>query len=331
MRTLRLTTTALIGAVLLAGCGGGGISLPSERPSVSLPSVSLPTVSLPSLPTRTATPTATDQPTQSAAPTTTPTSSSAAPTESASVVPSITADTATPTTTSAKPTPTPTPTTPAPTSTPTTASATPTSASPTPKPTSATPTPTPTSESPSATPTSASPSPSATAPVAPADSSTPWWPWALLAVAAVGLALWWFVFAVPRRKWDAAFTDRLSESRWVIDSLVPSVTNRALSPEQASQQWIDGKRRIDDLQRGLYGLGAHIPGSSRAAHLGAVSGALAALQQSLERDVAVRGMQSTLPDAARAADESLQTVSHRRDALMDAVEGRPPAPGHAAQ
>lgn len=76
---------------------------------------------------------------------------------------------------------------------------------------------------------------------------------------------------------------------------------------------------------------AHIPGSSRAAHLGAVSGALAALQQSLERDVTVRGTQSTLPDAARVADESLQTVSHRRDALMAAVEGRPPAPGHVAQ
>jgi hypothetical protein len=164
----------------------------------------------------------------------------------------------------------------------------------------------------------------------PVESSTPWWPWALLAAVVAGLGIGWFAFLAPRRRWDSEFTSRLSEARWVVDSLVPSATNRALPPEQASQQWLDGKRRLDDLQSGLYALGTDIPDTARAAHLGAVSGALGALQQSLEHDVALRATADTVPEGPRALDESLQTVSHRRDALMAAIENRPPTGGHAA-
>ena len=135
---------------------------------------------------------------------------------------------------------------------------------------------------------------------------------------------------VPRRRWDTAFASDLSESRWVVDSLVPSATNRALPPEQASQQWLDGKRRLDDLQSDLYRLGANPPNTARATHLGAVSGSLAALQQSLEHDVALRTSGDVSPENARALDASLQTIAHQRDTLQAAIENRPPGPGHAA-
>ena len=54
-----------------------------------------------------------------------------------------------------------------------------------------------------------------------------------------------------RRRWDAAFDKDLSEARWAVDSLVPSITNRALPAAQVATQWPDGKRRLDDLQKGI--------------------------------------------------------------------------------
>jgi hypothetical protein len=135
---------------------------------------------------------------------------------------------------------------------------------------------------------------------------------------------------VPRRRWDAEFAQDLSEARWVVDALVPSATNRLLPADQTSQQWLDGKRRLDNLQSDLYRLGANPPTTARATHLGTVSGSLAALQQSLESDVALRSTAATTPDSARALDASLQTISHQRDTLQAAIENRPTTPGHAA-
>jgi hypothetical protein len=142
--------------------------------------------------------------------------------------------------------------------------------------------------------------------------------------------LWWFLVMVPRRRWDADFAKDLSEARWVVDALVPSATNRLLPPAQATQQWLDGKRRLDNLQSDLYRLGTNPPTTARATHLGTVSGSLAALQQSLEHDVALRTTAASTPDDARALDVSLQTIGHQRDALQAAIENRPAAPGHAA-
>jgi hypothetical protein len=326
MRTRRTSTGALvllIGGLLLTACGGSGnVSLPTARPSLSLPTV----------PSRTATPaptTPTSEPPTSAAPSDTsaaPTvSDTATATDAASTTPTP-SETPTTTPTSATPTPTPTPTktTPTPTPTPTTPSATPT-----PTPTSASPT------SDSATPTSSSPtaSPSVTiAPTAapmPDSSSTPWWPWALLVAILAVLGGIWAVVGGKRRRWDAAFAKDLGEARWAVDSLVPSITNRALPAEQVAAQWPDGKRRLDDLQSDLYRLGTDIPSSERAAKLGAVSGALGALQQSLESDVALRPT-AVGPEGETALAASMQDVVGRREALIAAIAGTPPGGSHQA-
>jgi hypothetical protein len=194
-------------------------------------------------------------------------------------------------------------------------------------PTSETPTPTPTSASPTSASPSVTASPSA-APV-PADSSTPWWPWALLAAVAAALGAWWFVWSGKRRRWDAAFAKDLGEARWAVDSLVPSVTNRALPADQVVAQWPDGKRRLDDLQSDLYRLGSDVPNTERATHLGAVSGALGGLQQSLESDLALRTTASG-PEGESALDASLQDVVRRRETLIAAIAGVNPGGTHQA-
>jgi hypothetical protein len=116
----------------------------------------------------------------------------------------------------------------------------------------------------------------------------------------------------------------------VVDSLVPSATNRMLPAGQVQQQWLDGKRRLDDLQSDLYRLGADIPTPSRATKLGALSGSLAALQQALEHDVALRATADTQPDGAAQLAASMQNVVHRRDALIAAIQERPPGGSHVA-
>ncbi len=111
---------------------------------------------------------------------------------------------------------------------------------------------------------------------------------------------------------------------------MPSATNRLLPADQVTQQWLDGKRRLDDLQSDLYRLGTDIPTPSRATRLGQVSGSLGALQQALEHDVALRSTATAAPDDAMALDASLQTVSHRREELVAAIEDRPPVASHRA-
>ena len=132
-----------------------------------------------------------------------------------------------------------------------------------------------------------------------------------------------------RRRWDAAFAKDLGEARWAVDSLVPSITNRTLPADQVTAQWPDGKRRLDDLQSDLYQLGTDIPTTERATRLGAVSGALGALQQSLESDVALRST-ATGPEGETALAASLQEVVRRREALITAIAGTPPTGSHQA-
>jgi hypothetical protein len=153
----------------------------------------------------------------------------------------------------------------------------------------------------------------------------------LLAAAVVGLGAWLAAMLTKRRRWDADFERDLAESRWVVDQLVPQATDRTLPVEQVQQQWLDGKRRMDDLQSDLYRLGTSIPNTERATRLGAVSGALAAVQESLQADVALRSTAS--PDdleGARLLDASLQQVVKRRDTLIAAIENRPAGAAHAA-
>ena len=311
--TARRTAGVLVvagAALALAACGAGSVTLPTANPSRTLPSIT-------SLPTGTATPTPTPTPTETKTETA---SSTPTRTASATVTPTRT-DTASPTKTDT-PTPTPTPTkTDTPTPTPT-----PTSATPTPTPTETTPTPTPTSSSPSATAT-ASPGSTSAAPV-PAGSSTPWWPWLLVALVALGALIWWILASGKRRAWDAAFSRSSAEARWAADVLAPSVVNRAIPAEQIASQWPDSKRRLDDLQSALYQQQADIPNPERAQRLGVVTGAVTALTEALTHDVALRTGGTGSTDVELLASE--QAVTHAAATLSAAVAGTPTPGSHAA-
>lgn len=141
-------------------------------------------------------------------------------------------------------------------------------------------------------------------------------------MAAVAALVWFGVVAGRRRSWDAALDRDHAEARWVADQLVPSVAGRSLSPEQVQAAWTDGKRRLDDLQSDLYRLGTSIPnGGDRAARLGTLSGTLAALQQSLEADVALRLSDDGTPESAARLSASAATVEQNRQALQSVVLG----------
>jgi hypothetical protein len=163
------------------------------------------------------------------------------------------------------------------------------------------------------------------------DTSTVWWPWVLLLLIVAGLGIWLVMLTRRRREWDADFTRDLGEARWVADSLLPSVTSRDLPPAQLNQTWLDGKRRVDDLNSDLYRLGSAAPSSGRATRVREVSGALGSLQQSLEHDVALRsgGLPSD-PIAVIALETSRQEVTRQRDALVAAIDNQPPATHHSA-
>jgi hypothetical protein len=91
--------------------------------------------------------------------------------------------------------------------------------------------------------------------------------------------------------------------------------------DQVTTQWVDGKRRLDDLQADLYRLGTDIPTTDRATKLGALTGSLAALQESLQGDVALRSGVDAGTAEASALDASMAEVVTARTAVISAIQG----------
>ena len=191
---LRVLLTAAVLGLVLAGCdGGGGVSLPSERPGSGLPT--LPTeASRPTLPSVTA-------PTRT-------------------VVPPPLVTTTAPPTTPGPPTTTAPPTTAPPSTAPPT-----TVPPPTPPPTA----PPPTTAAPSSTAPTASPTPTATAsaaavPVA-SSSTPPAWVWWLLGVLLAIIVAVLVVMAVrarrARKAWEARLAEVVTESTWLAHEFLP--------------------------------------------------------------------------------------------------------------
>ncbi len=222
---------AVVGAsVLLAGCGEGGITLPSRTSGSSAPSA-----------TESAAPTETVEPTQAPTETSEPT---VVPTEPGT--PTAT-DTPQPT---ATPTETPAPTTAAPTT------AAPTTAAPEPTPT------------PSRT-RSASPTPSDTAAKAAddTDSGWPWWLWLLLALVVVGAVIGGVMLARARgrrREWEESLREASSEAAWFARVLVPRL-GQEQSVEAVGGGWRASSARIVALEDRLTALVSSAPDEEAAA------------------------------------------------------------------
>ena len=337
-RTPALATAALLVVLAggLAGCGEGGVSLPT-----ALPSEGISAPSRPALPTRTATRTAEPTPTETTTspapgPTRTRTRPAASPTETASTPTETAATEATPTDTATE-TPTtaaPTKTSPTPTEATTTPAATPTTKSPTPTETTATETASPTPTSPTATspsPTSASPTP----PVAtvspnasagaleptgePEEAGTTWWPWALLALVVVGGLGWFFVARARRTRWDESLDVERAQTEWVLGDLLPAVTAAGGVPATQSGQWAGAQATVQQLEENLAGLVASAPTEDRRILAAALSEALRDVRTSVEADLALRAGTAAIPADAAALATSAATVQAARDRLAAAL------------
>lgn len=149
----------------------------------------------------------------------------------------------------------------------------------------------------------------------------PWWVWALLALAGLGLVA--AIVALRRAKaaelqWAALWHELTGEARWLDERVVPAVQDRSLDEATLSRRWQDGAARFDDLDRRVWAATNDEQRPARAADLHALSEALLRLRESLDTEVSLRlsGLeQPGLPDAA-------QTVADARDELRRTVTER---------
>ncbi len=276
-------------ALLLTGCGGGGITLPT--PSVTLPtipsiSVSLPSISVPvpsiSVPSLPVPPTAVVPDTPTPDPTETP------------------SDTPTPTRTPAPTPPTPTPTTAPPTPTETTSVVVTATVTPTrevSRTATATPTPTPT---PSATVTAAP------EPVAGEDGGIPGWVWLVLAALLAGLAGFLVVRSRRRAAWDAELAEAEAEVAWFGRVLLPQL-QQTNTPDGLAGGWQVSAARVSAAEDRLTGLEAAAPEEERAARARTLRDAVRASRADVESLLATRD-QTAAPVQLAAATSRLLTA-----------------------
>jgi hypothetical protein len=262
--TAVLAMAALASTALLAGCGGGGITVPTQRPSITLPSRS--GAATPSAPTDT--PTASD---------------SVTPTDTATATP-----TATPTTTA---TPTPTPTaTPTPTPTPVPTETATVTVEPTPTPT-ATPTPVP----------SATDSGTAAGPEQPAeDSGVPVWVVVLVVLLLVALVVGLLLArAARRRREQEALLAGLDErGGWVVDHGVNDLIGAA-DPGAVQVAWGRLSSALSELSGDVTRIAAETP-TDRGAGIIALRDAVASLQGTAEAHARARLAGAASPATAEA-------------------------------
>lgn len=177
------------------------------------------------------------------------------------------------------------------------------------------------SVAPSAPAPSASEEPGLVDEAADAVGGVPWWVWALLVLAGLGLVA--AIVALRRAKaselaWAALWHELTGEARWLDERVVPAVQDRSLQPATLATRWQDGSGRFDDLDRRVWAAANQEQKPQRAADLNALSEALLRLRDAVDTEVELRlgGVeQPGLQDAA-------QTVADARDDLRRTVTAR---------
>lgn len=149
----------------------------------------------------------------------------------------------------------------------------------------------------------------------------PWWVWALLVLAGIGLVA--AIIALRRAKasellWAATWHELTGEARWLDERVVPAVQDRSLDPQTLANRWHDGSIRFDDLDRRVWAAAADQQKPQRAAHLHALSESLQRLQDAVDTEVQLRTSGVEQPGLADAS----QTVADARDDLRRTVTER---------
>ena len=305
----------VIVALALSGCGQDGeITLPTASGSLALPTPSR-TVERPT-PSRTVeqpTPTQTEESPTTEEPTSEPTSQ--APTPSSTLSQSSTSSTPTPVETTATPTQTPTETPTQETETPTPETSEPTE-----------------SETPSETPseTAASESESASDPASASASTTPdesesnpaalWLGLGALLAAAAALA-WFLIMGSRRRKWDERLEVERAQGTWIVDQLVPVLTDPAVPADQVAQHWAAAQPTLDQLDANITELIAEAPDEKRAMTARSIATASAQVRSSATAHVALVGSGTADGAALGASAAALLTARNQLSTALAPTEG----------
>jgi len=261
-----------LAVLLLSGCGGEGIDVPSPTRTLPSVSVSVPTQSPSAEAPETATPTeeATQEPTEEPTqePTEEPSETEQAtptPRPTRSVVVTQTVTPTPPVTETATATVTPTPT--------------------------ETPTPT-TSAAPAATDVD--------------DGGLPAWLWWLLAILLAGLAAYLIVMARRRSAWDAEEADAEVEVGWLARELLPQL-QQAGTPDALAGGWQVSAARVSSVEDRLTGLESSAPDQTRTARARDLRDAVRAARTDVESLITSRD-QLSAPVVLAASIARLQEL-----------------------
>lgn len=261
-----------LAVLLLSGCGGEGIDVPSPTRTLPSVTVSVPTEAPSAEAPETATPTEepTEEPTQE--PTEEPSETEQAtptPRPTRSVVVTQTVTPTPPVTETATATVTPTPTeTPTPTPTPTTSAA------------------------PAATDVD--------------DGGLPAWLWWLLAILLAGLAAYLIVMARRRSAWDAEEADAEVEVGWLARELLPQL-QQAGTPDALAGGWQVSAARVSSVEDRLTGLESSAPDQTRTARARDLRDAVRAARTDVESLITSRD-QLSAPVVLAASIARLQEL-----------------------
>ena len=177
------------------------------------------------------------------------------------------------------------------------------------------------SVAPSAPEQSASAEPGLVDDAADAVGGVPWWVWALLVLAGLGLVA--AIIALRRARaaelaWAALWHELTGEARWLDERVVPAVQDRSLDPQTLSTRWQDGVRRFDDLDRRVWAAANEERKPRRTADLNALSESLLRLRDAVDTEVSLRAGEVQQP----GLDDAAQTVADSRDDLRRTVTAR---------
>lgn len=123
--------------------------------------------------------------------------------------------------------------------------------------------------------------------------------------------------------WDNSLKESLGEARWVHDVLSLDIANRATNRPYADIRatWLDGQRRVKDLESELYRIQGSAPESRAEVPVSTLSDSLRALRESLDSDLNMRAPEAaSAPGQSTLLDDSAALVSQRRQALMQAIQ-----------
>jgi hypothetical protein len=153
-------------------------------------------------------------------------------------------------------------------------------------------------------------------------SSVPWWVW-LLALAAVAAAVVSIVAlrrsGGRRKDWEAGYAEGIAESRWLADSLLPTLIAVPGAAERVGG-WTVARPRVVALEARLEGLHATAEDELARTRVHTLRSGVLAARETLD------GLAAPAMAAATGSPPDLPAAKRRLDDALDAVAPPPQPP-----